>query len=133
MKTLPKILLVASLVSGLASFSFAGPGFQFWQNQKSAAIQPSANGACNRMLTPNAGPTAHKTPVVSIKCTPELMKSDSLCQKSCGFPSAPSTTTCTHMLVRKTGSASGRTPLVSVACTPELKANDPACQSHCRL
>jgi hypothetical protein len=132
MKTIHKTLLIASLVSGFASLSFAGPGFQYWQNSRPATI-PANNGVCDHMLTPNTGPTANKTPVVSVQCTPDLMKTDSLCQKNCGIKSAKSDASCQHMLVSNTGSTAGKIPFISVACTPEMKANDPACQSHCRL
>jgi hypothetical protein len=133
MKTTHKILLIASLVSGLASLSFAGSGIQYWQNQNSATIQPAANGICEHMLAPNTGPTANKVPVVSVKCTPELMKTDALCQKNCGLTSAKSDASCEHMLIRNTGPTAGKVPFISVTCTPEMKANDAACQSHCRL
>jgi hypothetical protein len=133
MKITHQALLLTSLVSGFASLSFAGPGLQYWRNQNSAAIQPATNGACERMLAPNSGPTANKTPVVSVKCTPELMKTDALCQKNCGTSSAKSDASCEHMLIRNTGPTASKIPFTSVACTPELKANDPACQGHCRL
>jgi hypothetical protein len=135
MKITHKTLLIASLVSGIASLSFAGPGIQSWQNQNSAAVQPASYGACDHMLAPNTGPTANKTPVVSIKCTPELMKTNSLCQKNCGIApdAAKSETPCQHMLVRNTGPTAGKIPFTSVACTPELRTNDAGCQSHCRL
>jgi hypothetical protein len=130
MKTTHRILLIASLVAGFASLSFAGPGLQYWQNSTPAII-PATNGPCDHMLAPNTGPNAHKAPVVSIQCTPELMKTDSLCQKNCGIKSAKPDANCSSMLVRNTNAS--RIPLVSVACTPELKANDAACQSHCNL
>ncbi|HXA81088.1 MAG TPA: hypothetical protein VNV14_07445 [Opitutaceae bacterium] len=133
MKITHKTLVIASLVSGFASLSFAGPGLQYWQNQNSATIQPAPNGACERMLAPNSGPTANKVPVVSVQCTPELMKNDALCQKNCGLTSAKSDASCEHMLIRSTGSNAGKVPYTSATCTPEMKANDPACQSHCRL
>jgi len=133
MKTTHKVLLLASLVSGFASLSFAGPGLQYWQYQTSTAIQPATNGPCERMLAPNTGATTSKVPVVSVKCTPELMKTDALCQKNCGLNSAKSDASCQSMLVRNTGLTADRVPYISVACTPELKSNDAACQSHCRL
>jgi hypothetical protein len=133
MKTTHNVLLIASLVSGFASLAFAGPGIQYWQNQNPAAIQPATYGACDHMLAPNTGPTANKTPVVTVQCTPELMKTDSLCQKNCGTSSAKSDASCEHMLIRNTGPNAGKIPFTSVACTPELKTDDSACQSHCRL
>jgi len=83
MKTTHQAFLIASLVSGLASLSFAGPGLQYWQNQHPAAIQPATNGACERMLIRNTGSNAGKVPYASVTCTPEMKANDTACQSHC--------------------------------------------------
>jgi hypothetical protein len=83
MKTTHKALLIASLVSGLASLSLAGPGIRYWQNQNLATIQPATYGACEHMLIRNTGPNAGKVTFISVACTPELKANDSACQSHC--------------------------------------------------
>jgi hypothetical protein len=83
MKTLRKTLLIAGLVSGFAPLSFAGPGIQNLQSPNSSAVPPAANGACERMLVRNTGPTAGRVPFLLVACTPEMKANDAACQSHC--------------------------------------------------
>ncbi len=93
MKTLTKILLAAAL--GGAAISYAGPSPQYWQNRPAAKPRPvktqsalqtrqdSAGLVCNYMVVANTGQGFSKAPIMTVRCTPEVMKNDWRCQQAC--------------------------------------------------
>ncbi|MGH7945721.1 MAG: hypothetical protein ACREH8_04880 [Opitutaceae bacterium] len=99
MKTLTKFV-IAAVLSG-AAVSCAGPPPQFWQNRPAAKPRPlkaqtapsiaqsdALRLTCAYMVVPNTGQGFHKSPVATVRCTPEMMKKSPQCQAACAANAA---------------------------------------------
>ncbi len=93
MKTLAKLILVASLGGAFSAAANAGPGPQFWNRPAATsatvtaparpAMPPAGSGLmCSRMLVPK-GAVYKQAPYSVVTCTPETMKNDWRCQQAC--------------------------------------------------
>jgi hypothetical protein len=106
MKTLHKFALTLVLVGSTASLTFAGPPPDFWMKRsaptpvpamKSNTAEPSARPerqvsalaaegsalVCKYMVVPNTGAGFSISPLMTVRCTPEMMKNNLQCQQAC--------------------------------------------------
>jgi len=86
MKTIHKLTLsILVLVGASASMTFAG------QAASTSATKPAKPAPtpevpalkCAYMVVPNNGAGFSKSPVMTIRCTPEMLKNNWQCQQAC--------------------------------------------------
>ena len=86
MKTIHKLTLsILMLVGTPVSMTFAGSAASTSASQpaKPAPMADTSGLKCAYMVVPNNGTGFSKSPVVTVRCTPEMLKNNWQCQQAC--------------------------------------------------